>query len=141
MTTQLSDGTAARIAQMRDAFEQRLLTAWPTAVVNGDRHHRLPTTCSIALPELVAAEMLILLDQGGVCCSAGSACHSASVHPSHVLEAMGHSAQHAASTLRFSFCRFNTQAEVLAAAEQVLNVARKLQQLKGDPGSLVELHG
>jgi cysteine desulfurase len=140
MKQHLANGTEERVRGLRDQFEQRLLSAWPSALVNGHLTQRLPTTCSMAFPGLVAAEMLLLLDERGLCCSAGSACHSASVHPSHVLEAMGLSASHAASTLRFSFSRFNTQAEVEAAVPLVLSVAEKLLALKGDAGSCVESH-
>jgi hypothetical protein len=65
----------------------------------------------------------------GVCCSAGSACHTASLHPSQVLEAMGFAAAHAASTLRFSFSRFNTMPEVLQAADLVIEAVAKLHDL------------
>jgi cysteine desulfurase len=141
MQQHLQDGTAERVREMRDSFQAALLTGWHTAVLNGHPTQRLPTTASICFPELSAAEMLILLDERGICCSAGSACHSASVHPSHVLEAMGYSAAHAASTLRFSFSRFNTQTEVHEAAQTTLAVAQKLQALQGaDPSSLITQH-
>ena len=54
----------------------------------------------------------MLLDKAGLCASAGSACTAGSLHPSHVLTAMGLSTEHARSSLRFSFSRFNTAAEV-----------------------------
>lgn len=130
MQEQLADGTEERIRAMRDAFENRILEALPDVLVNGSRVARLPTTSSLCFPGVEAAGMLILLDEKGVCCSAGSACHTAAVHPSHVLEAMGLDAQHAASTLRFSFCRFNTMGEALAAADEVIACANKMRLLK-----------
>jgi cysteine desulfurase len=136
----LDDGTEERVRCMRDAFERRLMEGWPGLLRNGHATERLPTTTSVAFPGLPAAEMLLVLDERGVCCSAGSACHSASVHPSHVLEAMGLSAEHAASTVRFSLSRFNKEDEVMAAAGTVLSVAHKLLSLKGDVHSLVETH-
>lgn len=137
MQRSLADGTEARIAAMRDAFEARVLSACRGAAINGSRQQRLPTTASIRFPGLVAAEMLILLDQHGVCCSAGSACHTAAVHPSPVLEAMGLSAIEAASTLRFSFSRFNTMEEAHEAAEHVIEVERKLRLLADEGGGPV----
>jgi cysteine desulfurase len=133
----LHDGTEQRVQSMRDLFEQTVLCGWPDALLNGHTLQRLPTTSSICFPGLSAAEMLILLDERGLCCSAGSACHSASVHPSHVLEAMGLSATHAASTLRFSFSRFNTSADASDGAVLVLAAAAKLKSLAGDLSSLV----
>ena len=56
--------------------------------------------------------MLVLLDKAGVCASAGSACTAGSLHPSHVLTAMGLPAARARASLRFSFSRFNTTEEI-----------------------------
>lgn len=139
MKQNLSDGGEIRVAAMRDAFEARVLSACRGAAVNGSRQQRLPTTTSIRFPGLVAAEMLILLDQRGVCCSAGSACHTAAVHPSPVLEAMGFSASEAACTLRFSFSRFNTMEEAHQAAGHVIEVEKKLRQLADEGGGPVVL--
>lgn len=118
----------AAVLEMRDEFE-RLVAG---AVVNGDREHRLGTTSSLCFPGIDAAGMLILLDERGVCCSAGSACHSGSVHASPVLAAMGFDAAHAASTLRFSFSRFNTLHEVREAAGLVNEAAEKMRAMAGD---------
>lgn len=128
-------GKAAELAispcssELRDAFEAQIVSEWPEALIHAQHAPRLPNTCSICFPGLDAAGLLILLDQAGVACSAGSACHTASLHPSHVLEAMGHDAAHAASTLRFSFSRMNTAEEVSGAVRAVLRSARKLRDL------------
>ncbi len=139
MRLHLADGTEERIRAMRDAFEKRILEALPGTMVNGSREHRLPTTASLCFPGIEAAGMLILLDEKGVCCSAGSACHSAAVHPSHVLEGMGLDAAHAASTLRFSFSRFNTMDEAVSSAETVIAMARKIRDLKDEDAGPVSL--
>lgn len=126
----LQSGEAEALAELRDEFEQLLLAGWPGAMVHGAAASRLPNTTSICLPGADAAGMLILLDQRGIACSGGSACHAASLHPSHVLEAMGHDAGHAAATLRFSLSRLNTRDEVLCAAAEVLRAARHLAEQK-----------
>ena len=118
----------AFVRELRDAFERRVIAA-TGAVMNGDPQQRLGNTCSLCFTGLDAAGLLILLDEKGVCCSAGSACHTASLHPSQVLEAMGFAAAHAASTLRFSFSRFNTMPEVLQAADLVIEAVAKLHDL------------
>jgi cysteine desulfurase len=128
-------GKAAELAmsacssELRDAFEAQIVSEWPDAVIHGVKAPRLPNTSSLCFPGIDAAGMLILLDQVGVACSVGSACHTASLHPSHVLEAMGYEARHAASTLRFSFSRMNTMAEATEAVAKVLKAARKLRDL------------
>jgi cysteine desulfurase len=118
-----------RVTAMRDAFEAGVLKRVPEVVVNGLEARRLGTTSSLTFPGVDAAGMLILLDKAGVCCSAGSACHTGALHASHVLEAMGYEARHAASTLRFSFSRMNTMAEATEAVAKVLKAARKLRDL------------
>lgn len=123
------DGTKARLHAMRDRFEHLVHAACPDMRIHGSREHRLHTTSSFCLPEIDAAGMLILLDQAGIACSAGSACHTGALHPSHVLEAMGVSARDAACTLRFSFHRFNTKPEAEAAAHAVIDAAQKMCSL------------
>lgn len=117
------------LAALRDSFEQHLLTALPEATIHSRNAPRLPNTTSICLPGVDAAGMLILLDQRGIACSAGSACHSAALHPSHVLEAMGFDARHAASTLRFTLSRMSTEAEVMHAAQETLQALHRLQEI------------
>lgn len=129
----------AAVGLLRDAFEAKVRSALPETKVNGHAIQRLPGTTNLWFPGLAAVEMLILLDDRGICCAAGSACHTANVHPSPVLAAMGFSAEHAASSLRFSFSRLNTLAEAGEAADQVIAVARKLQALQGDDSSPVVL--
>ena len=119
----------AEVEKLRDEFETRVLGSCSGVVVNGGAAPRLPGTSSLRFPGLVAAEMLILLDKAGVACSAGSACHTAAVHPSHVLQAMGIGAEDAAATLRFSLSRYTTEAEIHEAAEAVIRVESKLRRL------------
>jgi cysteine desulfurase len=128
----LDDGTKARLHALRDRFEHLVHAAEPGMRVHGCREHRLHTTSSICLPEIDAAGMLILLDKAGIACSAGSACHTAALHPSHVLEAMGVSARDAACTLRVSFHRFNTKPEAETAAHTVIQAAQKMRAMQGD---------
>jgi len=120
-----------RVTAMRDAFEAGVLKRVPEVVVNGLEARRLGTTSSLTFPGVDAAGMLILLDKAGVCCSAGSACHTGALHASHVLEAMGLDAGHAGSTLRFSFCRYNTMEEVERAVEGVVAGVEKMRMLMG----------
>lgn len=129
---QAQDSEAVRV--LRDAFEQPVLAAISGARVNGHATDRVPGTSNLYLPGADAAGMLILLDQRGLCCSAGSACHTASVHASPVLEAMGYDALHAGQSLRFSFSRFNTLDESRQAAQLVIDMTFKMQALnEGGP--------
>ncbi|MDD5200740.1 MAG: cysteine desulfurase NifS [Terrimicrobiaceae bacterium] len=126
-----------RVRELRDRFESEILACVTGVEVNGDREHRLPNTTSLAFEGLEAEGALILLDERGVCCSAGSACTSGSVHPSHVLKAMGFSNERARASLRFSFGRFNTEAEIDAGIEIVPAVVEKLRALSPVTGPVL----
>ena len=117
------------IEGLRDRFERHLLATVPDSSVNGDSAHRLPNTTSIAFAGVESEGLLILLDEKGVCCSAGSACTSGSIHPSHVLKAMGFSNDHARASLRFSLGRFNTNEEIDRACEIVPAAIARLREL------------
>jgi cysteine desulfurase len=140
-------GKAAELAQaalpaelttvkaMRDRFETAILAEIAGAAVNGDPAHRLPNTSNLHLPGVESEALLVLLDKAGLCASAGSACTAGSLHPSHVLTAMGFSTERARSSLRFSFSRFNTLDEVERGIRIVCDsVARLRAELA--PGAL-----
>jgi cysteine desulfurase len=121
------EGTEVR--KLRDDFENGILERVESVQVNGDRENRLPNTSNLAFEGVDSEAVLMLLDQHGICCSAGSACTAGSLHPSHVLKAMGFSDDRARSSLRFSFSRFNTAAEVEKALEVVPQVVGKLRRI------------
>jgi cysteine desulfurase len=124
-----------RVRTMRDRFERTLLETVPGTSVNGGRAARLPNTSSVSFLDVRSEAALILLDKHRICCSAGSACHAGSVEPSHVLRAMKLGDERARSSLRFSFGRFNSEAEVDRALEIVPKVLAKLRAL--EPGAAV----
>lgn len=126
-----------RVRALRDRFESEILARVSGVEVNGDRDQRLPNTTNLAFDGIEAEGALLLLDERGICCSAGSACTSGSVHPSHVLKAMGCSNERARASLRFSFGRFNTEADVDAALEIVPAVVEKLRSLSPASGGPV----
>jgi cysteine desulfurase len=101
----------------------------PGVSVNGDATRRLPNTTSLAFDGVESEAMLILLDQAGVCCSAGSACTTGQHEPSHVLRAMGFDDTRARSSLRFSFGRFNTKAQIARAIDLLEAAARRVREV------------
>ena len=117
------------VRKLRDDFEHGVLAQVEGAQVNGDTSHRLPNTSSLAFEGIDSEGALMLLDQHHICCSSGSACTTGSVHASHVLKAMGFSDDRARASLRFSFSRFNTGAEVEKALEILPKVISKLRRV------------
>jgi len=120
---------AEHVRSLRDHFEGRVLAEVTGVSINGDPLNRLPNTTNLAFATVDSEALLLLLDEQGVCCSAGSACTSGSVHPSHVLKAMGHSDSHARSSLRFSFSKFNSLAETDRAIAALLKAVAKIRSL------------
>lgn len=118
-----------RVKALRDRFEEELLENVSSLQINGDRTRRLPNTSNVAIEGVDSEGMLMLLDQRGICCSAGSACTAGSLEPSHVLKAMGFSNDHARGSLRFSFSRFNSQPEVERALQIIPNAVEKLRSM------------
>jgi cysteine desulfurase len=94
----------------------------------------LPGLLSVRFPGRRAEDLLLLLDRHGVACSAGSACASGAVTPSHVLVAMGREAAEARETIRFSLGHASTQADVDAAVAAVAQALAVLAPAAG-PGA------
>ena len=123
-----AERTAVRA--LRDDFEAKVLERVPGAEVNGGgAAERLPNTTSLYFPGAESEAMLVLLDKAGLCASAGSACTAGSLHPSHVLTAMGLSTERARCSLRFSFGRFNTPAQIARGLEVVAGAVERLRKM------------
>jgi len=119
------------VGAMRDAFESRVLAEISGVTVNGDLAHRLSNTSHLSFDQCDAAGLLILLDEAGVACSAGSACMTGKQRPSHVQLAMGIPEARAKSSLRISFSRLNTMEEAVAAADALRKAVEKLRRVQG----------
>jgi cysteine desulfurase len=122
------DVRAARLTQLRDAFESEILNGWPKAVVIGRGAQRLPHTSNIAFVGLDRQALFMALDQAGVACSTGSACASGSSEPSPAHFAMGLDSNLIVSALRFSLGATTSEAEVHQAAGRILKCCKDLGQ-------------
>ena len=107
---------------LRDSFWKMLLDAIPEVRMNGSVDFRVPGNLNVTFPGVKADSMLIRLDMAGICASAGSACTSGAVEPSHVLKAIGLSDEDAKSTLRFSLGIYNTLEEIMTTVETVREI-------------------
>ena len=115
------------VRSMRDRFEKAILESVSGTSVNGAGALRIPNTSSLSFEGIESSNALLLLDRHGICCSAGSACRTGSHEASHVLRAMNPNGDGARRSLRFSFGRFNTEAEIDRAIEIVPKVIEKLR--------------
>lgn len=115
-----------KVNAMRNRFEKRVLTEIPNTYANGD-NKRVAHNCSITFCGIEASVLLFRLDMEGVFASAGSACSSGSIEPSHVLKAIGLSDADAKSTLRFSFSSLTTDDEVDKAVDVIKKCVQSIR--------------
>jgi cysteine desulfurase len=113
--------TSERVAPLRDALERAILSGVTGARVNAMGALRLPDIASITFPKSDPAAFLMLLDLEGIAASAGSACTSGSLEPSHVIAALGGEADGA--TIRFSLGRTTKLSEVQRVAALLPGIA------------------
>ena len=117
----------SRVAEMRDSFERRILDTIPDTHVNGRTDQRLPNTSNIGFSRLEAEAILLLLSERGIAASAGAACASGSLEPSHVLRAMKIDEKIAHGAIRFSLSRYTTHEEIERALEILPGVIERLR--------------
>jgi cysteine desulfurase len=118
---------AARIAALRSRLEGGVLAAIGNCSVLGDTVNRVPGISAITFDGADSEEILFKLSQAEIAASAGSACASGNMEPSHVLKAMGLSYSAALGALRFSLSRDNTAADIarlLAVLPQAVAASR-----------------
>jgi cysteine desulfurase len=101
-----------RVRALRDELEASIAAVAADAVVLGAAAPRLPNTSAIAMPGIAAETQVIALDLDGVMVSAGAACSSGKVGPSHVLAAMGVGFDLAGSTIRVSLGWSSSEADI-----------------------------
>ncbi|MED5428815.1 MAG: cysteine desulfurase family protein [Chloroflexota bacterium] len=98
-------------------------------VFNGHPVDRLPNNVSVSFEGVEGEPILLGLDLKGICASSGSACSSASLEPSHVLLAIGSSAEQAQGTLRITLGRDNSEEDVDYLLETLIELVSKLRAM------------
>ena len=124
----LADGAMERVAALRDRLEAGILALAGTSV-NGAGAPRTANTTNIRFDHVEGEPLVIALDLKGIAVSGGSACHSGSTEPSHVLMAMGLDKSAARASLRFSLLRTATDADVDYALRIVPEAVEHLRAL------------
>jgi len=123
---------AERVGGLRDRFERQIMAKTGGTRINGSDESgaRLPNISNISFDRLEGEAAIIALDLESVAASTGSACASGSVDPSHVLTAMGLRPEVVQGSLRFSFSRFTTEAEIDRALEIIEAVVERLRRIR-----------
>jgi cysteine desulfurase len=125
------DGVAAmpRVAKLRDRLEREILSRIGESQVNGTADPRLPNTTNVGFSRLEAEAILLLLSEQGICASAGAACSSGSLEPSHVLRAMKLDEKIAHGAVRFSLSRYTTDVEIDQTLEILPGIISRLRSV------------
>lgn len=116
-----------KVAQLRDRLEAGILSNITQTSVNGTTDQRLPNTTNIAFHRLEAEAILLLLSEKNIAASAGAACSSGSLEPSHVLRAMRIDDRIAHGAIRFSLSRYTTQPEIDRTLEMLPPLIERLR--------------
>lgn len=119
----------AHDTQLRDDFERKVTAVVPDIVLNGDRNQRLPHLSNISFRYIEGEGLLINLDLQGVGVSTGSACSSGTLEPSPVIRALGVDDEIARGSIRFSFGKDNTEADVAYVVEVLAQAVERLRAL------------
>lgn len=115
----------SRLKELRDQLQQKLLNAFPEAIVSGHPKHRLTGHLHISFPGLDAERLVFGLETRGVLVATGSACAANKGTRSHVLTAIGLDDQTADGSLRLSLGRLTDQPTVDKAAEHIIAEVRR----------------
>lgn len=113
---------ARRVEELRDEFMRQLNEKFPDCYINGSTKHRLANNVHVTFPGQDNERLMMMLDEAGIQCAAGSACSASNDEPSHVLEAIGFSENAARSSLRFTIGRQTTENDVIATVKTLGSV-------------------
>jgi cysteine desulfurase len=119
------EAEAPRLAALRDRLLSRLEADLSGVHLNGHAEKRLPNNLNVSFEDVEAEDLLQEIP--GVACSTGAACSSASLEPSHVIQALGLGSARAQTSLRFGLHRFTTEEEIDRAADAVVRGVKRLR--------------
>jgi cysteine desulfurase len=122
-------GDDKTLAALRDRLQQGILAQVDEAGVNGNGAPRVPNTTNLYFDHIEGEAIVIALDLKGLAVSTGAACSSGAIEPSHVLTAMGLSADRARASIRFSLGKQNTAEDIDFALALVPETIARLREI------------
>jgi len=125
----IREETGQRCSALRDRIIGSVLEQIPGTRLNGHATERLPNNANFSFTGVEGEPILLGLDVAGIAASSGSACSSGSLEPSHVLLALGQSAETARGSLRLTLGRDNTDEEVDYLLGVLVDLVQRLRQL------------
>ena len=116
-----------KLQKLRDFYFSEIQNEIPDIQINGSMEHRLSGNSNISFKGIDGNELLMKLDEKGICASAGSACSSGSGMLSHVLTAIGVTSEYAEGTLRVTFGDENTKEDVEYLVENLTQIVKEIR--------------
>ncbi|MDP3052438.1 MAG: cysteine desulfurase family protein, partial [bacterium] len=118
-----------RLEKLSKNLTERILKTIPKTFLNGHPEKRLPNNVNITILDIEGEALLLHLDQYGICASTGSACHSQTLQPSHVLQAIGLPREIIHGSLRLTLGRETTKKDIDYVLKILPQVVKKLREL------------
>ena len=115
----------SKLKKLKNYFISEITSKFPEAKINGDLQNRLPGNINISFPNIDGEELLLKLDNLGICASAGSACSSGLTEPSHVLLAIGLERNYTEGTLRFTLGDDNTIDDMKYVVDSLIKILKQ----------------
>jgi cysteine desulfurase len=120
---------AARLVSLRGRLIDGVLGSIPDVRLTGSRNRRLPNNVHLCIEGVEGESILLALDAAGIAASAGSACSSGSVEPSHVLLAIGLPVETARGALRMTLGKSTTAEAIDYTVDRLRTIVRELRAL------------
>lgn len=120
--------TRGKITRLRNYFAERVRHEIPNIRLNGHPYKRLPGNVNFSIEGIDATALLVLLEEEGICASAGSACNTGQTRISHVIEAIRVPEDYAAGSVRFTMGRDTTRRDVDACVDALKRCVIILRQ-------------
>ncbi len=117
-----------KLKNLRDYCLNKIQEKIPDIYINGTMERRLPGNINISFKDLNSGELLLRLDEVGICASGGSACSSKEASPSHVLTAIGLPSELSKGALRLTFGDYNTKEDVEYLVENLVRIVEEMRK-------------
>lgn len=121
------DNHIRKLKELKNYYVENIITAIPDTKINGAVNARLPGNSNISFKNINSSDLLLELDNSGICASGGSACNSKEPTPSHVLNAIGVESEWINGAIRVTFGDFNTKEEVDYLIKNIAESVKKLR--------------
>ena len=117
-----------KLKNLRDYCLNKIQEKIPDIYINGTMERRLPGNINISFKDLNSGELLLRLDEVGICASGGSACSSKEASPSHVLTAIGLPNELSKGALRLTFGDYNSIEDVDYLVENLVRIVEEMRK-------------